>query len=125
MAFDTVWVDGLFKQVHDLGITGRMWRLLYRCSVDFKCCVRIQGHVSDWYKLSCGIHQGGYKSLIKYTIFINSLLTELKESGLCCKIYRTPSTPLGYADDLAAYCTSKQKLDSSKGITCPWVYLAL
>ena len=27
-AFDTVLLDGLFKQVHDLGITGRMWRLL-------------------------------------------------------------------------------------------------
>ena len=55
-AFDTVWVDGLFVQLWDMGI----------------CCARVQGHVSDWYHLKCGIHQGGYMSLIMYTAFINS-----------------------------------------------------
>ena len=35
-AFDTVWIDGLFKQMYDLGITGKIWRLLYRCYVKFK-----------------------------------------------------------------------------------------
>ena len=43
-------------------------------------------------------------SLIKYTVFINSLLMELRDYDLCCKIYRTPCTPVGYADYLAAYC---------------------
>ena len=52
-----------------------------------------------------------FLSLVKYAIFINSLLVDLKRSGLCCKLYRTPSAPLGYADDIAACCLSKQKLD--------------
>ena len=63
--------------------------------------------MSDWYSLQCGIRQGGFLSLLKYTVFINSLITELKVSGLCCKLYRTPSTPVGYADDLATCSTSK------------------
>ena len=54
---------------------------------------------------------GGYMSLLKYTVFINSLLNDLKESNMCCKIYKTPSTPVGYADDLAAACKSKMKMD--------------
>ena len=92
-AFDTVWIDGLFKQLFDLGITGKTLRLLYRGYIDFECRVRIRGSLSDPYKLSCGIHQGGYLSLLKYTVFINSLLTNLRDSNLCAKIYRIPSTP--------------------------------
>ena len=73
-AFDTVWVDGLFYQLYHLGIRGKTWRILYRFYIDFRCCVRIYGLHSEFYHLKCGIHQGGYMSLIKYTVFINSLI---------------------------------------------------
>ena len=125
-AFDTVWIDGLFKQVYDLGVTGKTWRLLYRGYIDFKCRVRIAGNLSESYNLNCGIHQGGYLSLLKYTVFINSLLVSLRDSGLCAKIYRTPSTPLGYADDLAAVCLSKRRTDAVMDAVynhgCTWRY---
>ena len=110
-AFDGVWIDGLFKQVYESGITGKTWRLLYRSYIDFKCCAKVQGHLSDTYTLHSGIHQGGYMSLIKYTVFINSLLVYLKNSGFCCKLYDTPSTPVGYADDLATGCPNNRKLE--------------
>ena len=65
-------------------------------------------------------------SLIKYTVFTNSLLTELQDSSSWCKIYRTPSTTLGYSDDLAACCALKQRMDRSmKNIyrhRCTWRY---
>ena len=125
-AFDTVWIDGLFKQVYHLGITGKTWRLLYRGYVDFRCRVRIGGSFSEPYALECGIHQGGYLSLLKYTVFINSLLVELQNSGLCAKIYNTPSTPQGYADDLATVCLSKRRTDTVMDIVynhgCKWRY---
>ena len=112
-AFDTVWIEGLFFQLYELGIRGKTWRILFNFYVDFRCCVKVQGQISDWYSLQCGIHQGGFLSLLKYTVFINSLLNELKCSGLCCKLYRTPSTPVGYADDLATCSTSKYNLDKA------------
>ena len=99
---------------------------LYRGYIDFSCRVRIRGSLSDPYKLSCGIHQGGYLSLLKYTVFINSLLITLRDSGLCAKIYRIPSTPQGYADDLAAACISKRKIDAVMSAMynhgCTWRY---
>ena len=55
-AFDSVWIGGLFKQLYDSGISGKTWRLLFRCYVDFKCCVKIMDSYSQWYTLSCGIH---------------------------------------------------------------------
>ena len=125
-AFDSVWVEGLFVQLWNIGVRGKTWRLLYRCYLNFWCVARVQGHVSGWYQLKCGIHQGGYMSLIKYTAFINSLLVSLQSSDLCCNIRRIPSTPVGYADDLAACCRSERKLERALKVVhqhgCTWRY---
>ena len=125
-AFDTVWIDGLFMQMHNLGIRGKTWRLLYRCYIDFKSCVKLNGSFSSWYTPLCGIHQGGFMSLMKYAVFINSLLVDLKNANICAKIYMVPSTPLGYADDVATCCLSKFKLDRAMDIVyrhgCVWRY---
>ena len=61
--------------------------------------------------MQCGIHQGGYFSLVKYISFINSLISELESSRCCCYIGNIPSTPVGYADDLASASVSKNKVD--------------
>ena len=65
-------------------------------------------------------------SLMKYVIFINSLLVELISANICCKIVGIPSTPLGYADDVATCCLSKWKLDRAMRIVynhgCTWRY---
>ena len=55
-AFDGVWIDGLFYRLRQIGIGGRTWRLLYKTYIDFKCRARVQGEMSNWYTLKCGIH---------------------------------------------------------------------
>ena len=65
-------------------------------------------------------------SLIKYTVFIDSLLVYLKNSGFCCKLYDMPSTPVGYADDLATGCPNNRKLERVMETVyqhrCTWRY---
>ena len=125
-AFDSVWIDGLFYQLHNMGITGSLWRILYGMYINFECCVRIGGITSKWFRMDCGIHQGGYLSLVKYTAFINSLITDLEGSNLCSSIYRIKTTPTGYADDMATSATSKNKMDSIMRMVhnhgCRWRY---
>ena len=115
-AFDTVWVDGLFYKLNEIGIVGRVWRILYRTYQDFLCRVRVKGKFSEWYPMRSGIHQGGFLSLIKYTVFIDAMITELEMSGLCCTVQGIPSTPPGYADDVATACLSKHKIDKVLGL---------
>ena len=79
--------------------------------MDFKCRVKVQGCYSRWYSLRSGIHQGGYLWLYKYVAYVNSLLVELHECGSCVRIYKSPSTPVSYADDMSACRTSKYKMD--------------
>ena len=112
-AFDSVWIDGLFFQLHQMGVKGRIWRLLYQTYQNFWCKVRVGGSYSDWYRMECGIHQGGFLSLLKYTAFIDPLIRELENSGLGCSVVDIPSNPVGYADDMATCSTSKQHLDSA------------
>ena len=79
-----------------------------------------------WYPMECGIHQGGFLSMIKYTAFINSLLSELEQSRLCCSIYNVNTSPVGYADDIAACTLSKRKMDrvmdNVYSHSCTWRY---
>ena len=122
-AFDRVWVEGLFYQLYNIGIKGKTWRMLYKCYKGFLCRVK---KVSEWYEMSCGIHQGGFLSLVKYTAFINTLFVTLQDSGLCCALTRLKTSPLGYADDVAAASTSKNNTDRILSIgqlhSCKWRY---
>ena len=110
-AYDTVWTDGLFFQLNKMGITGKLWRLMYRAYIDFKSRVRIEDKTSEWFPMMCGIHQGGFLSLTKYVAFVNELLDTLEKSRLCCTINMIPSAPVGYADDIATACISKLRTD--------------
>ena len=107
-AFDSVWTDGLFYQLYKIG---NLWRILYKSYENFQCCVRTGSKVSTTYSMDCGIHQGGYLSLIKYTAYVDSLISKLAESNLFCDIYRVKTSPVGYADDLAACTISKRRMD--------------
>ena len=110
-AFDTVWINGLFYKLYEIGVRGKLWRIMYRTYIDFCCKVRVADNTSEWYPMLCGIHQGGFLSLTKYITFINDLLVDLENTKLCCMISNIPSNPAGYADDLAAATTSKFRTD--------------
>ena len=56
-AFDGVWIDGLFYQLHEMGVVGKIWYLLYSSYQNFQCKVRIAGTHTGWYFMECGIHQ--------------------------------------------------------------------
>ena len=92
-AFDTVWINGLFYKLYKMGIKGRTWRLLYRSYINFMCKVRIKHKCSTWFEMGCRIHQGFFLSLFKYVAFINQLIVELRDSGLCCRIKELYSSP--------------------------------
>ena len=110
-AFDSVWIDGLFYQLRKMGVVGRVWRLLYQSYQNFSCKVRVGGLYSEWYGMQCGIHQGGFLSLLKYTAFIDPLIRELEDAEISCHIAVIPTSPVGYADDMATSSTSKHNLD--------------
>ena len=43
-------------------------------------------------------------------MIINALIVDLEKSKLCCTIFGIPSSPAGYADDLATTMVSKGRV---------------
>ena len=66
--------------------------------------------------MNCGIHQGWHHYLLNYVTFIKSLLIELNKSNLSIKISEIGCTLIGYADDMSAVTTSKNKMDKVMSI---------
>ena len=59
---------------------------------------------------------------MKYTAFINSLITTLEESELCSTIYRVKGSPVDYADDMATCSTMGIKKGGINIRTCNVIY---
>ena len=54
-AYDTVWRDGLWLKLWDLGVKGRMWRKMYEVS---RRAVLLEGEKSTTFTLEQGVAQG-------------------------------------------------------------------
>ena len=80
-AFDSVWIDGLFYKLREMGAKGKEWRLLYSSYTYFWCKAKVKGVYSEWYPMKRGIHQGGFLMLLKYAAFIDPLLRKIEESN--------------------------------------------
>ena len=77
---------------------------------EFACAVKVDHEMSDWFILEQGVQQGAPISMWLYEIFINDLLTELRESGLGASYDDIKITCPSYADDVSIIATSAVKL---------------
>jgi hypothetical protein len=125
-AFDTVWQDGLFYQLHLMGMDKGLWKSLRNLYTDFQCAVRVGGAVSRWFRVTQGVHQGGVMSMHLYIMFINPLLVALRKLNVGCHVHGVYCASPCSADDLALialFRTAMQEmLDMVHGYSCTWRY---
>lgn len=81
----------------------------------FKCftCVKWGSVYSSFYKLNCGIRQGGVLSPHFFAVYIDSIVTKVKSLGIGCQLGLVKFSIFLYADDillLAPSIRSLQKL---------------
>lgn len=83
-AFDTVWLDGLFFKLYNLGIKGKTWRLLRKWYGKLTSCVSVNGLTSDLFPVLQGVRQGGVLSPWLYMCFNNDIPSEIgqKDNGI-------------------------------------------
>ena len=61
-AFDTVWHDALLYKLDQIGIKGKIWRLIKNSYTGIHCKVSINGILSKLTKMRRGNRQGGVTS---------------------------------------------------------------
>ena len=115
-AFDTVWQDGLFYKLSDMGVGNSSLSAVISLYDETESCVLFKGYRSESFRVTGGTRQGGISSPYFYLCFINELLCTLENSqhGLVLSKLHLPCTTS--ADDMVLRSLSKRGLDRLKDI---------
>jgi hypothetical protein len=100
-AFDVVWHEGLFVKLYELGVKGKLWRIIVEAYTDMTTAVWHDGLMSRWIKVRQSVRQGGVLSTLLYLVFNNDVIKQLRDSGLGAKVGDIYCGSPVQADDLA------------------------
>ena len=97
-AYDTTWMYGILRYLHELGVKGRLANFLESFLAERSIQVRVGSTLSDTFRLSQGVPQGSILSTTLFNIKINSIMNCLdpKTDGSLyvddfCMCYRSKS----------------------------------
>ena len=99
-AYDRVWRNGLFVKLFEMGVNGRVWRLVRNMYSCVRRRVRVNEELTDEFRIDVGVAQGSVLSPFLYSCFINAVADELKQRGLGVDIAGERVALLLYADDI-------------------------
>ena len=109
-AFDLVSWTALFTKLRDRGISPIFLRLLIYIYKNQSCDVKWNGKKSHRFPVSNGVRQGAVSSPILFCLYVDSLIHELRISGLGCRIGGNYLGVAVYADDIFLLSASRNGL---------------
>ena len=118
-------VNGLWVKMWELGVRGKMWRVIkemYRVS---RSAVLLDGECSEAFDVQQGVAQGCSIAPILFSVFINGLLKEVEQAGLGVEL--SDGSTIGgllIADDFVGVCDSEEELQRLINVAhaycCKW-----
>jgi hypothetical protein len=109
-AYDRVYREALWVKMWEIGIRGRMWRMITDIYKAVKCAIVVDGEQSEWFENLVGLRQGCVLSPILFAIFIDSMARSIRERNLGVEVMATRIGALLIADDLALVASSAAQL---------------
>ena len=101
-------------------MTGNILNTIRQLYSHVECAVRINGHVTPWFKVDSGVKQGCILSPLLFNLFVNDLIETLKKSGYGVNVGCEKVACLAYADDIALLAETEQDLQNLLDITFEW-----
>ena len=124
-AYDMVWRDGLWFKLWDMGVKGRIWRVIKKMYESSRSAVLLEGEQSAAFKVEQGVAQGCNLSPILFSVFINGLLKEVEQAELGIEL--SNGAIIGgmlFADDFVGVSDSGEELqkliDVVHAFCCKW-----
>ena len=94
-----------------MGVKGRMWCVIKKMYESSKSAVLLEAEKSDNFKIEHGVAQGCSLSPILFSIFINDLLKEVKQTELGIQLSSSKIIRgMFFADDIVRISDSKGSL---------------
>jgi hypothetical protein len=99
-AFDTVWRTGLFSKMMNK-IKTEEWRLLWLYYLNSMVIIQLNNNnVSEIFRITGGVKQGGPLSPKLYNIYISELVQKIEETNGGALINKLKINIIIYADDI-------------------------
>ena len=124
-AYDMVWRDGLWLKLWDMGVKGRIWRVIKKMYESSRSAVLLEGEQSAAFNVEQGVAQGFSLSPILFSVFINGLLKEVEQAELGIEL--SNGARIGgmlFADDFVGVSDSGEELqkliDVVHAYCCKW-----
>jgi hypothetical protein len=100
-AYDRISRPLLWHKLQQHGISPKLLSALKSLYQEVKCCVRVNGHNTDWFKVSVGLKQGCLISPLLFNLYINDLVAEINSLNCGIPVDDEFISLLLYADDIA------------------------
>ena len=111
-AFDRVNLLTLFKKLYDKGLCPLYLRLLMILYKEQKMRVRWNTNVSEIFSVSNGVKQGGVLSPLLFSLYLDDLISQLRDLGIGCHMNGLFTGAFIYADDITILAPSCYALKS-------------
>ena len=111
-AFDKVLHNGLFKKLLDRNVPACLVLLLKYWYGHLQCAVRWCNVLGNWFPILSGVRQGGVLSPVLFSIHIDDLITDMKQSSYGAYTGNIYDGCFLYADDtvlLSPTCHAKRQ----------------
>ena len=128
-AFDSVNRNLLMFKLSKIGINGHMYNAITSLYSNPKARVILQENCTDYFNCPIGLKQGDCLSPTLFSIYINDLAIDIKESGIGIKIESTDLAGISelmlinillYADDIVLLAENEEDLQALLFIVQSW-----
>lgn len=119
-AYDRVVRTKLWNKLWIKGISRKYIVALQSLYDGVECCVKVNGRLSQWFEVQCGLKQGCLMSPLLFNLYINDLLEEITQLETGVDIGQTSVSVIVYADDIVLLTKSAEDLQSMMETLHAW-----
>ena len=112
-AFDSIWHDGLFRKLENLGVNGNFLEIIKNIFKKTTCAVKLNGKITNFFPYDKGVQQGNHVSPLLFNLYVDDIFQHIANKDPVSLNNTTLINALMYADDLSLLSTSKDGLQSS------------
>jgi len=109
-AYDRVWREGLWTKLNELGMKGKMWRMIQAMYDRVRRKVKINDRMTREFEVEVGVAQGSVLSPLLYSCFIDGIVKKLKDKDLGIEIAGEKVAILLYADDIVLMMNNDEEM---------------
>ena len=116
-AFDSVWHEGLFQKLENIGLHGKILQFVKAIYKSTKCAVKYDDKLTQFFHVTKGVRQGCPLSPLLFNLYVNDLIKQIDiSSKSSISLNEVNINTLMYADDLVVLAHSETELQEKMNI---------